>query len=123
MKAEEFVKIYEVALNKPEWNVVESLISKEVSITFSDGSVHIGKDKVQEAFERNFSIVKNEKYAIENITWLKIEGNYAVYLFDFNWSGIIDGKLISGNGIGTSVIIKESGVWKLLTEHLGKKPN
>ena len=123
MKPEEFIKKYEIALGKQKWNIVEPLICKEASVTFSDGSVHTGIEKVKAAFERNFSKIKNEKYAMENISWIKRDEKYAVYLFEYYWSGIIDGKLISGNGIGTSIIIKESGTWKLLTEHLGRKPN
>ncbi len=121
MNPKEFIKSYERALGTQDWNVVEPLVSENVSITFSNGTIHIGKKNVQKAFEKNFSIIKNEKYAIENIKWLVKDKKYAVYLFEFNWTGIIDGKSRSGNGIGTSVLIKENARWKLLTEHLGRK--
>lgn len=32
----------------------------------------------------------------------------------------IQGNLVKGSGIGTSVIVKENDTWVLLTEHLGK---
>ena len=122
MNAQEFIKSYEVALGSQDWKIVEPLISVIASVTFSDGSVHIGKDNVQKAFEKNFSIIKNEKYVIENVKWLVKEDLYAVYLFEFRWTGIVNGNLVSGSGYGTSVIRKEEGKWKLLTEHLGRKP-
>ncbi len=122
MNPEEFIKLYETALGTQDWKVVEPLVSKNVSVTFSNGTTHIGKENVQKAFEKNFRLIKNEKYAIEHIKWLAKDKKYAVYMFEFNWTGIIDGKHVSGNGIGTSVLIKEDVRWKLLTEHLGKKP-
>jgi len=65
--------------------------------------------------------IKNEKYTIENVIWIKTEETFAIYLFDYFWTGIVNGELLSGNGIGTTVILKEGTKWKLLSEHLGKK--
>ena len=121
MKLEEFIKAYEIALGTQNWKNIEPLISKSISVTFSNGTVHFGKNKVKAAFENNFSKIKNEEYKIDNVKWLSKEENFAVYLFDFFWSGIVNEKSVSGNGIGTSVLIKEDGNWKLLTEHLGRK--
>ena len=123
MNPEEFIKLYETALGTQDWKIVEPLVSENVSVTFSNGTIHIGKENVQKAFEKNFSLIKNEKYAVENIKWLVKDKKYAVYLFEFNWTGIIEGTSVSGNGIGTSVLIKENAKWKLLTEHLGRKPD
>lgn len=122
MTPEEFIESYERALGTQDWKAVEPLVSENVGVTFSDGTIHIGKENVQKAFEKNFSLIKNEKYAVSKVKWLVKDHKYAVYLFEFNWTGIIAGKSASGNGIGTSVLIKEDAKWKLLTEHLGRKP-
>lgn len=121
MKPEEFIELYTTALGSQKWKNVDPLISENAIVTFSNGSVHIGKDNVREAFEKNFRMIKNESYSMDNIFWLKKEETFAVYVFEFNWSGYMDQKLISGSGIGTSVIIRESERWQLLTEHLGRK--
>jgi len=121
MTQESFIKTYEAALGTQDWKTIDPLISDRASVTFSDGTVHIGKNNVKIAFQKNFTTIKSEKYSIDNIKWLIKEETFSVYLFDFNWSGLIHGKPVSGNGIGTSVIIKEDGRWQLLTEHLGKK--
>ncbi len=123
MNPEEFIISYETALGTQDWKVVAPLVADNVSVTFSDGTVHIGKENVQKAFEKNFSLIKNEKYVVENVQWLLKDTMYAVYVFEFSWTGIIKGESASGNGVGTSVIIKEDAQWKLLTEHLGRKPN
>jgi len=121
MKPAEFVSIYQKALGTQNWKNVEPLVSDDVSVTFSNGKVHLGKHNVKAAFEKNFSMIRNEEYKIERVKWLRKESNFAVYLFEYYWSGTIEGELVSGNGLGTTVLIKENDSWKLLTEHLGKK--
>lgn len=123
MNPEEFIESYETALATQDWKVVEPLVSENISVTFSNGTVYVGKKNVQKAFEKNFSSIKNEKYVVESVKWLVKDEKFAVYLFEFNWTGTIEGKPASGNGIGTSVLIREDFKWKLLTEHLGRKPN
>lgn len=120
MTPEKFILSYQKALASQEWSVIDPLISEDATVTFSSRSVHVGKEKVRTAFENNFSLIKGETYEMENIRWLKKEATYAVYIFNYRWSGKMNGELISGSGIGTSVLINESGLWKLLTEHLGR---
>ncbi len=121
MTAEDFVKNYEGALATQRWENVQPLMHKNVCVTFSNGAVHEGRAAVKVAFERNFELIKNELYKVENIRWLLNNESTAVYLFDFSWKGIINGQSIEGSGIGTSVLVQEGGKWVLLTEHLGKK--
>lgn len=121
MSPENFIKSYESQLSTQNWHNVEPLISENASVIFSDGSLHLGKDKIKKAFQKNFSTIKSEKYAIENVQWLIKEQNCAAYIFEFHWSGYIDKKLISGSGIGTSVIVKNGNRWQLLAEQLGRK--
>jgi len=116
-----FIKLYSAALASQDWNQVAPLIHPQAGVTFSDGSVHKGINNIKLAYERNFSIIKSEHYAIENINWLKRESNYAAFIFEYQWTGIINEKHVSGGGVGSSVIINENGSWQLLSEHLGKK--
>ncbi len=120
MKPEDFIKAYETALATQDWKAVEPLIAEEASVTFSSGVVNKGKQAIKAAFEHNFATIKGETYQISQVQWLRKEEQFAVYLFNFTWSGYINGQLLGGSGIGTSVIINEDGKWQLLTEHLGK---
>ena len=122
MKPEDFIQAYEQALRTQDWKQVEPLVHSDVCVTFSNGSVHKGKDEVGKAFIRNFSLIKDEVYSISNVHWVRKDDNTAVYLFDFHWTGIINEKQASGSGRGTSVLVKENEQWKLLIEHLGPKP-
>ena len=123
MSAEEFIRAYEQALASQDWGKVNPLVHENACVTFSNGSVHKGKVEVRSAFEKNFSLIKDEKYSISNVHWVKKDSETAVYLFDFSWSGIINDKPASGVGRGTSVLIKENDKWQLLVEHLGPKPS
>lgn len=121
LNPEEFIRSYEQALATQDWTNVESLVHNNACVTFSDGTVHKGKSEVRSAFERNFSLIKDERYLITNVHWVAIGSEMAVYLFDFSWSGMINDRQASGSGRGTSVLIKEEDKWQLLVEHLGPK--
>jgi len=121
MTPKDFIKDYEKALAAQDWKFVSPLISDSACVIFSNGQINSGKDAVKQAYEYNFRKIKNEKYTIENVIWIKTEETFAIYLFDYFWTGIVNGELLSGNGIGTTVILKEGTKWKLLSEHLGKK--
>ncbi len=119
MTPSQFIEQYEAALGTQKWDVVSPLISAGAQVIFSDGSLHKGKDAVRAAYERNFEAIKNEDYQISNVHWLMESEDSAAYIFEFSWSGIIQGREASGSGRGTAVLILENGQWKLLAEHLG----
>jgi predicted ester cyclase len=121
MNPENFVEKYEATLATQDWQQVAPLVHSKACVTFSSGSVHIGKEAVRHAFERNFSLIQDETYKIENVHWVMRGEDTAVYLFTFHWTGIINGKPASGAGTGSSVIINSENGWQLLVEHLGPK--
>lgn len=121
MTPEEFIRAYENALASQDWKQVEPLVHTDACVTFSNGKVHRGKAAVQRAFEHNFSLIKDETYSMRDVHWVLRSDLTAVYLFEFNWSGFINGKSAHGAGRGTSVLIREANAWQLLVEHLGPK--
>lgn len=121
MSPEYFIQAYERALATQDWMNVDPLVHENACVTFSNGTVHKGKPAVRKAFEGNFSIIKDEEYSISNVHWVSLGSEMAVYLFEFNWSGLINDQPASGSGRGTSVLIKENDTWQLLVEHLGSK--
>ncbi len=121
MKPEEFIKKYEIALKTQDWKNVAPLFHDNACVTFSNGTVHMGKQNVRIAFEHNFSLIKNEKYAIRNVRWILKNESIAAFVFEFYWEGIINENPTKGNGIGTTVLISENEKWILLTENLSKK--
>lgn len=122
MKPHDFIIAYEKALQTQQWKNVDLLMHNKATVTFSNGTVNSGKDAVRVAYEKNFSIIKNEIFKIQNVQWINESENYAVYVFEFKWKGVINEQVVEGAGTGTSILIKENNNWLLLAEHLGAKP-
>jgi ketosteroid isomerase-like protein len=118
---EQFVQRYEQALATQDWAVVDPLIDDDACVTFSNGAVHIGKAAIQRAFEENFAAIEDEAYRISNVHWVERNRASAVYLFDFDWNGRIDGRQAAGAGRGTCVLRHGTNGWRLLIEHLGPR--
>ena len=122
MSCREFIKQYEVALGTQDWTVVAPLISDAARVVFSSGAVHAGKEAIRAAYERNFATIKSEEYRIENVHWLLETPDSAAYMFDFFWTGLIEGREVSGAGRGTAVLARRAERWVLVGEHLGPMP-
>lgn len=120
MTPEQFITAYSAALASQQWQQVAPLIHPNACVTFSTGAVHKGIDAIQKAYEHNFAIIKNEEYVVTDVHWVLTNSDSAVYLFNFNWKGIINGAHAEGSGKGTAVIVYEGAVWKLMAEHLGR---
>lgn len=119
MTAAEFIRAYEAALASQSWAVVEPLVHEDACVTFSNGTLHKGRAAVGAAFRANFATIQDEKYRISNLHWVHRAEAIAVCLYDFAWSGRIDGREAAGAGRGTSVIVRDGSRWQLLVEHLG----
>ena len=115
----EFITAYEKALATQQWNEVEPLIHDKACVTFSNGTVHNGKDAIKQAYEKNFSLIKNEEYSMDNVHWIYTNSNTAVYVYEFVWQGLINGQPAEGKGRGTATIIFAEGKWQLIAEQLG----
>lgn len=119
MIPEQFMKQYESALATQSWQAVGPLMDDEVCVTFSNGRVFKGKSEVQGAYEANFALIQDEKYAMSDHHWVQKSDTFAVCLYVFHWSGLINGKEALGAGRGTAVLVFNEDKWQLLTEHLG----
>lgn len=120
MTPEEFIHTYESALKTQAWDNVDPLFHDMVCVTFSNGEIHNGKQKVKAAFQKNFSLIESEEYSIRNVRWVLKNESIATYVFDYDWQGIINGKRVSGEGNGTSVLVSNNGKWVMLIESLHK---
>lgn len=116
--AEEFIKQYESALATQDWENVSPLIHNDCVAVFSEGT-YVGKAQVEKAFKKTFELIKEEKYRLSDVYWVTKTENFAVFICNFHWSGIIHGQQASGYGRGTSTIINNHGCWQLIAEHLG----
>ncbi|MCR9062111.1 MAG: nuclear transport factor 2 family protein [Rhodobacteraceae bacterium] len=121
MSARNFVKEYEAALGTQDWNCVAPLISDDARVIFSNGSLLIGKDAIKAAYQHNFAMIEGEDYRVENVQWLSEAADSAAYMFEFSWTGMIDGREVSGTGRGTAILGRAEDRWVLVGEQLGPK--
>ena len=111
---------YERETNQHHLDATLSLIDDKAVYLFSDGSVHIGKPAIERVLKRNFDSILDETYSISNLTWLVQTAEAAVCVYDFKWSGILNGEPASGSGRGTSVLKRSGADWKVIHEHLSR---
>jgi len=116
-----FIAEYEAALASQDWNKIAPLIHDDCVAVFSEGT-HIGKLAIEIAFRKTFDLIKDEIYQISNLHWAVKAEQFSVMIYQFNWSGLIDGVQSSGSGRGSSTLIKTNDQWQIISEHLGPKP-
>lgn len=119
MSAKDFVRDYEAALATQDWTVVAPLISDEARVVFSNGSLLAGKEAIGAAYQHNFNTIEGEEYRVENVHWLMETADSAAYMFEFHWTGVIDGREASGSGRGTAILVRVAERWVLAGEQLG----
>jgi len=118
MAPDQFIRDYAAALRSQDWSEVAPLIDEDAVVAFSDGTLHQGVDAIKAAYSRNFALIKNEDFQIENVRWSMRNAKVAAYSFDFRWTGLVDGRPASGSGTGSTVLRNNAGTWMLFAEQL-----
>jgi ketosteroid isomerase-like protein len=94
------------------------LIADDAIYFWSNGSAMFGKTAIAEGFKENFASIQNDTYEKTDITWLARSDDIAACVFEFRWTGEIDGKPASGRGRGASVLRRIDGEWRTVHENL-----
>jgi ketosteroid isomerase-like protein len=115
----EFVRRYELANNRHDFDQLALLIADDATYWFTDGSYQ-GLGAIRAAIERTFATIVDEVYEIRDLEWLAVTGELAVCRYRFWWQGLIDGRPESGQGRGTNLLVKRDDGWKMLHEHLSR---
>lgn len=118
MTPDEFMRRYEAATCAHDLVGTLELIADDAVYLFSDRTAHIGKLAIRDALAGNFASIRNETYAIVGLRWLAVSEAVAVCVYEFRWSGEINGEVASGSGRGTSVLRGDGGRWLVAHEHL-----
>ena len=114
-----FVRRYERATNRHDFDQLAPLIADDATYWFTDGS-HGGIEAIRAAIERTFAVILDEVYELKDLEWVAVTDEMAVCRYRFFWSGTVDGRSESGHGRGTNVLVKSDGDWKVLHEHLSR---
>jgi ketosteroid isomerase-like protein len=102
-----------------------ALLTDDVALFYSNGTALWGKEQFASAMTANWKLVTNYKYTTLDSIWLAQSDIAAAVIYTFAWSGVADGKDVSGGGRGTRVfrkvrtggIFRRSG-WRIAHEHL-----
>lgn len=114
----EFLKRYEAALASQSWEHISPFFAEGAVVVFSEGT-YVGKPQIEAAFRRTFDRIQDETYRIENLLWVDVQASSALCTYTFMWSGLVGGQRRSGQGRGTSLLVREGTTWKIKHEHLG----
>ena len=118
MTPEQFMRQYEAATCAHDLSAILTLIADDAVYLFSDKTSYLGKAAITKALERNFASIRDETYRIEEMHWLTRSDQVAACVYEFNWTGVIDGLPASGRGRGTSVVEAHADSWLVVHEHL-----
>lgn len=118
---DDFLSEYIRRTNSHQFDGVAPLIDEDAVYWFSSGS-HRGLSAIQAAFERTWSFIQNEEYAIEDLEWLTVDGQSATCIYTYRWRGSIGGVIREGVGRGTNVLRKDGEQWRIVHEHLSPPP-
>ncbi len=97
------------------------MIGDDAIYWFNDGSFQ-GKTAIQQAFEKTWSVIQEERYTIEDVYWLVKAEQIAVCVYLFRWQGRVDGQFTQGAGRGTNILKKVADQWQVIHEHLSALP-
>ena len=98
MSPSDFMNEYEAVTNAHALDALLELIADDAIYLFSNQTAHVGKPAIRRAIQANFEA--------------------AACVYEFEWSGTVNGVLVSGQGRGTTVIRRTDGQWKVAHEHL-----
>lgn len=118
MTPENLMAEYERRLGTCDFDQVAPLIANDAIFWFTDGT-HRGVGEIRKAFERTWSILKNETYWLDDMQWLAVGDDAAACTYRFNWRAEINGAPAQGNGRGTTVLQRD-GDWRIVHEHLSR---
>lgn len=116
-KLDEFMKKYWNAGSSNNFDLVAPYLHGDASFFFSEDSF-FGLEQIGKAFESTWSTIIYEAYNTENIRWVVNNEKVAVCTYDFSSEGYIDKIHRTLRGIGTNVLEKTDGQWKIVHEHL-----
>lgn len=120
MTVSEVFKNYETFSNDHALDDLLQLIADDAIYLFSNESCHVGKAAIRAAIAHNFYAIEDGTYAIRKLRWLVESADTASCVYEYHWTGKIDGNALSGHGRGTNVFKRDGDQWLVIHEHLSR---
>jgi len=120
MTPEETLAAYTRAADDHDLEGMLSFVAEDATYLFSNGACHTGRQAVREAIARNFAAIRDETFQIDRVRWLARTEGLAACVYEFRWTGVIDGERTGGGGRGTTVLRPRGDGWEIVHEHLSR---
>ena len=99
-----------------------SVIAPDALFVFTE-KTHRGIEEIRAAFNRTWSVLPDEVYAMTDVQWLARDSQSALVAFRYSYRGTTkNGKALSGGGHGTNLYKRTPTGWRLAYEHLSHDP-
>ena len=105
-------------MNAKDLDGTLELIADDAVYFWSNGSSMFGKAAIAEGLKRNFDVIQKDTYETLDVTWIVNSDDLAACVYQFRWTGEIEGKAVAGGGRGSSVLRRVHGQWRTVHEHL-----
>jgi ketosteroid isomerase-like protein len=115
---QKFVLSLSIATNSHDFTQVAPLIHPDARYFFSNGNVMNGIGEIQDGFESTWQRIQSELYRVDEIKWRMVLPHAALYVYRFDWSGIVNGSFDSGEGRGIQLLQKTDDRWQVLRQRL-----
>jgi len=118
MSARATLAAYGERINAQDFDLLLDLIAPDATFWFTSGSQE-GIAAIRTAFETTWQVMgPDEHYWLTDIEWVAEGDRAACCIYQYNWSAKGD----SGSGRGTTVLAQTSAGWRIVHEHLSRKP-
>lgn len=85
-------------MNAKDLDGALELIADDAVYFWSNGSAMFGKAAIAAALKANFDTIGDDTYETNDVTWLVETDDVAACVFSFRWTGVVEGKAVSGRG-------------------------
>lgn len=113
-----FVLSLSIATNSHDFNQVAPLIHPEARYFFSNGREMNGIDEIRKGFEDTWQRIQSEIFRTDEIRWRMVMPQAALYVYRYDWSGIVRGSYSSGEGRGIQLLRKTDEKWQVMRQRL-----
>jgi len=117
-KTKKSLETYMEAINSQDFSRVSELLH-ENAVFYIDKKAQTNLKQIEAYHEYFWNTVKDSKFWASDINVVHSDGKCHVYLYQYNFSGYIDGKFVEGSGRSTDVFVLNdiTKQWQLLHEH------
>lgn len=119
-----FLVEFERLSEQQDFALIEDLIDERAFFRFNDGDF-VGRAAIRAVFEKTWrgdASVRKSRFWLSNIVVLTTDETTATATYDWTWEGFQGDCAFTILGRGTRVVRREGGRFRIVHEHLSRKP-